>query len=100
MSALVLAGIVLLVAYGTWGTAGLVLAALALITAWCVWVYACPFTAHRRCNGSGRNVSRKRKYFGQCRSSRCNNGTIQRLGSRTITRAVRGTADAARKRKK
>jgi hypothetical protein len=66
--------------------------------AWCVSLYAWPFGPCRWCGGTGRNRGSNARRFGSCR--RCDGrGRVQRLGSRTLHRAVwtvRG--EAARRR--
>jgi hypothetical protein len=79
--------------------AQLVLIALVLIAGRLIFIYFHPFGPCRKCGGKGTNPFSTRKRSGDC--TRCG-GTrrTQRLGSRAIHKAVRGTADAARNRKK
>ena len=54
------------------------------------WLYVNPFTDCSWCKGTGKNRLRTRKTYGRCKNPRCTRGTVQRLGSKTIHRAVRG----------
>jgi hypothetical protein len=76
----------------------LILGAVALGLGWLASLYLWPFRPCPRCSGSGRNTGSNNRRHGDC--GKCG-GTrrVQRLGSRAIHKAVRGTADAARNRK-
>jgi len=81
----VLAGVLL------WGyaTGNLLLAAPVAFIIWVAWVYVNPFRNCGWCRGTGRHPLSGRKYSGRCWNPRCQRGTVQRLGSRTVHRAVR-----------
>jgi hypothetical protein len=53
-------------------------------------LYIWPYKPHARCGGTGRNRGSSGRRFGVCPSRRCKNGTVQRIGSRAVHRAVRG----------
>jgi DnaJ-class molecular chaperone len=77
----------------------LILIALAAGPGYLISLYLWPWKACPRCKGSGRNPGSNTRRHGDCK--RCG-GTrrVQRIGSRAIHKAVRGTTDAARNRKK
>lgn len=91
----VLAGVLI------WGdaTRNLVLAVPADVVIWVAWAYVNPFTDCGWCKGKGRHPLSGRKYFGSCWNPRCQRGTVQRAGSKTVHRAVRALTDY-RKRSK
>jgi hypothetical protein len=70
--------------------ADLILAALAAVTGYAGSLYIWPFKPHRRCGGTGRNRGSNKRRHGLCKSRRCHAGTVQRIGSRAVHRAVRG----------
>lgn len=80
------------------GTRNLVLAAPAAVVIWVAWVYISPMTDCGWCRGKGRHPLSGRKYFGRCWNPRCQRGTVQRLGSRSVHRAA-GALRAYRKGK-
>jgi hypothetical protein len=55
-------------------------------------LYAWPFRPCSRCGGTGRNRGSNRRRYGTCKARRCDRGTVQRLGSKTVHRAVRSLA--------
>jgi len=82
---IVLAGVL---AWG-WVTRNLLLAVPAAVVIWLAWVYVNPFTRCGWCQGKGKHPLSGRKYFGSCWNPRCQRGTVQRAGSRSVHRAVR-----------
>ena len=75
-----------------WGLAArhLLLAIPGDVVIWASWVYVNPMTKCAWCNGSGRHVLSGKKFFGSCWNPRCQRGVVQRAGSKTVHRAVRG----------
>ena len=72
---------------------------LAALTAWCAWLYLNPFTDCRWCKGTGKHKFRTKRTYGACWNPRCQRGTVQRLGSRTVHRAVRAVVTYHRREK-
>jgi hypothetical protein len=72
---------------------------LAAFTAWCAWVYLNPFTDCGWCHGTGRHRLSGRRYRGSCWNPRCQRGQVQRLGSKSVHRAVRTLVAYHRNRK-
>lgn len=70
--------------------ADLILVALAVVIGYAGSLYIWPFRPHKRCGGTGRNRGSNGRRYGVCKSRRCKNGTVQRIGSRQVHRAVRG----------
>lgn len=52
-------------------------------------LYIWPMKPCTRCGGTGRNKGSTKKRYGACRARRCERGTVQRLGSKSVHRAVR-----------
>jgi DnaJ-class molecular chaperone len=66
--------------------------------AYAVSLYFWPMRPCRRCGGKGTNRGSNRRRFGTCR--RCKGSrSVQRIGSRAVHRAVRGTSAYRRDRK-
>ena len=77
----------------------LLLIAVALITGRLVFIYYHPFGPCRRCSGKGINSLSTKKRLGLCK--RCGGSKLtQRLGSKAIHRAIRGTSNAVKDNKK
>jgi hypothetical protein len=93
--------IVVLAVVGLWGLASrnLLLAIPLDVVIWAGWVYINPFKNCGWCKGKGRHPLSGRKFFGSCWNPRCQRGTVQRLGSKTVHRAVRALIDYHRKEK-
>ena len=62
---------------------------LAAAAAYAGSLYVWPFRPCPRCKGTGRNRGSNRKRYGACKARRCDRGTVQRFGSKTVHRAVR-----------
>jgi len=62
-----------------------------------LWLW--PYKPHARCGGTGRNRGSNKRRHGVCKSRRCVSGTVQRIGSRAVHRAVRGAIRSSRDRK-
>jgi len=77
----------------------LFLIGLAGVVFWAGWLYVNPFTDCSWCKGTGKNRWRTKRTYGRCRNPRCQRGTVQRLGSKTVHRAVRGLVAYRRNRK-
>lgn len=69
--------------------ADLILVTLAGAIGYAGSLYIWPFRPHKRCGGTGRNPGSNGRRHGVCKSRRCNGGTVQRRGSKTIHRAMR-----------
>lgn len=84
-----------------WGVAShsLILAVPLDLLIWAAWLYVNPFTNCGWCKGKGKHPLRTKKTFGNCWNPRCQRGTVQRLGSKTVHRAVRALVDYRRKGK-
>jgi hypothetical protein len=84
-----------------WGlaTRNLLLAIPLDVVIWAAWVYINPFTKCGWCKGSGRHPLSGKKYHGSCWNPRCQRGTVQRFGSKTVHRAVRALVTYRRKGK-
>jgi len=80
-----------------WITANLVLAVPAAFLIWVGWLYVNPFTNCGWCKGTGKHKLSSRKTFGDCWNPRCQRGTVQRLGSKTVHRSKRALIDYRRK---
>ena len=62
---------------------------LAVTSGWTISLYAWPFRPCPACKGSGTNRGSNKRRHGPCR--RCKGSRhVQRIGSRTVHRAVRG----------
>lgn len=72
-----------------WVTLNLVLAVPAVAVIWAAWVYVNPMRDCGWCKGKGLHPLSGRRYRGRCWNPRCQRGTVQRLGSKTVHRAVR-----------
>ena len=83
--------ILVLAVVAVWGAATrhLLLAIPGDILIWAGWVYVNPFTNCGWCHGTGRHPLSGKKFFGSCWNPRCQRGTVQRFGSKTVHRAVR-----------
>jgi DnaJ-class molecular chaperone len=76
----------------------LILLITGTVLAYAVSLYFWPMRPCRRCGGRGTNPGSNRRRFGACK--RCGGSrSVQRLGSRTVHRAIRGAARSARDRK-
>jgi hypothetical protein len=93
--------IIFLAAVLIWGdaTRNLVLAIPADAVIWAAWVYVNPFTNCGWCKGSGKHPLRTKRTYGSCWNPRCQRGTVQRFGSKTVHRAVRALVSYRRNRK-
>ena len=69
------------------------------VVIWCVWLYVNPFTPCAWCKGTGRHGLSSKRTFGGCWNPRCQRGAVQRLGSKTVHRAVRALAEYRRRGK-
>jgi len=67
------------------------------VVLWAGWVYVSPFTNCGWCKGKGRHPLSGKKFFGSCWNPRCQRGTVQRAGSKTVHRAVRALVEYRRK---
>ena len=76
-----------------WVTRNLILAVPGGVVIWAAWVYVNPMTDCGWCKGKGRHLLSGKKYFGRCWNPRCQRGTVQRFGSKTVHRAARALAD-------
>lgn len=83
--------IFVLAAVLVWGLAEhtLVLAVPADLVIWGGWLLVNPFTDCGWCHGTGKHKFRTRRTYGQCFNPRCQRGTVQRFGSKSVHRAVR-----------
>ena len=81
----------ILLAVLLWGFASqnLVIAVPADVVLWTAWVYLNPMLDCGWCKGKGIHPLSGRKYRGRCWNPRCQRGTVQRFGSKTVHRAVR-----------
>jgi hypothetical protein len=77
----------------------LFLIGLAAATCYLASLYAWPFRPCSRCGGTGRNRGSNKRRYGTCKGRRCDRGTVQRLGSKTVHRAVRALLTYRRDRK-
>jgi hypothetical protein len=93
--------IIVLAAVALWGlaTRNLIAAVPADVVIWAAWVYLNPFTKCGWCKGTGKHPLSGKRFFGSCWNPRCQRGTVQRLGSKTVHRAVRALADYRKNRK-
>jgi hypothetical protein len=83
-----------------WVTRNLLLAAPGDVVIWAIWVYLNPFTKCGSRKGTGKHPLSCKKFFGNCWNPRCQRGTVQRLGSRTVHRAVRALVSYRRNKEK
>jgi len=92
---------IVLAAVLTWGlaTRNLILAIPLDLLIWAAWLYVNPYTSCRACKGTGKHKFRTKKTFGNCWNPRCQRGTVQRLGSKTVHRAVRSLVAYRKNRK-
>lgn len=84
-----------------WGLASrhLLLAVPLDLLIWVIWLYVNPFRNCGWCKGTGKHKFRTKRTFGNCWNPRCQRGTVQRLGSKTVHRAVRALVSYHRKEK-
>jgi hypothetical protein len=83
---IIVLGVVL---FSGWATGNLTAAVPAALLIWCGWLYVNPFKVCGWCKGSGRHKLSSARTFGPCWNPRCRGGAVQRLGSKTVHRAVR-----------
>jgi hypothetical protein len=90
----VVLGVVLL-----WGvaTGNLVATVPAAFLIWVGCLYVNPFTTCSWCKGTGRHGLSSKRTFGRCWNPRCRAGTVQRLGSKSVHRAVHALRDYHRR---
>jgi len=81
--------VILIVLGWGWGTHNLVLAVPAAFVIWVTWLYVNPFTNCGWCKGKGKHLLSSKKTFGNCWNPRCQRGTVQRAGSKTVHRSKR-----------
>lgn len=82
------------------GSGNLVLAVPAAVVTWGAWVMVNPFTMCRWCKGRGLHPLSGKRYRGACWNPRCQRGTVQRLGSKTVHRAWHALRDYRRQQVK
>jgi len=70
-----------------WAKHLLILAVPLAVLLWVAWVLVCPFTNCGWCKGTGKHKLSGRKYKGPCWNPRCQRGTVERLGAKTVHRA-------------
>ena len=72
-----------------WGDAEhlLILAVPLAFVIWVAWLLVNPFTNCGWCKGKGRHPLSSKKTFGPCWNPRCQRGTVQRVGSKTVHKA-------------
>ncbi len=78
----------------------LFLIALAAAVVYAGSLYIWPFRPCSRCGGTGRNRGSNKRRYGTCKARRCDRGTVQRVGSRTVHKTVRALIAYKRKEKK
>jgi len=73
----------------SYAAGGWILAVPAVLAIWAGWLYVNPYTDCSWCKGTGKHRLSTKRTYGPCWNPRCQRGTVQRLGSRQVHKAVR-----------